>query len=163
MNRYNSNNSGNSWTCRHSDGVKDTVPDDLCVPVLGGHVQGTLSLVDGSVDVRPFGHEDFDDGQVAVVRGDVQRAPQVVVSDQGIRAYKRKKVVLFSNFFKLFSNVFTVNGINISVSLKNPFEVFAVAIPKLNAESRKLGLEFVCRAHFEKSPVFGHFGQILHF
>ena len=55
----------------------------------------------------------------------------------------------------------TVKGINISVKLKDAFEVFAVLISKLNAKSRKLGLEFVCRAHFEKSQVLAIFGQIL--
>ena len=49
----------------------------------------------------------------------------------------------------------TVKCINISIKLKEAFELFAVAIFKLNAGSRKLGLEFVCRAHVEKSQVFG--------
>ena len=58
----------------------------------------------------------------------------------------------------------TVNGINISVELKDAFEVFAVRKSQLNGESRKLGLKFVCRAHFEKSPVFGQFWpKIEHF
>ena len=38
----------------------------------------------------------------------------------------------------------TVNSINIQVKLMNAFEVFAVPISKLNAESKEL----VCRAHF---------------
>ena len=49
---------------------------------------------------------------------------------------------------------YTENGINISVKLKDKFEILQF---KLNAKSRKLGLEFICRAHFMKHPAFGHF------
>ena len=51
----------------------------------------------------------------------------------------------------------TVKGINISVKLKDPFEVFAFPISKWNAESRKLGMEFVYQAGpiLRKSLIFG--------
>ena len=58
--------------------------------------------------------------------------------------------------------IFIVKASFISVKLKNAFEVLVVFIFKLNGESRKFGLELICRTHFEKSPVFGHFWPNFH-
>ena len=97
--------------------------------------------------------------QLELKRG-IKTSPSCWQIDAKLAANKVTKFINCKSFKSkspICDVVFTVNGSNISVSLKEAFEVFAVPIPKLNAESRKFGLEFVCQAHLEKSPVFGHF------